>query len=202
MINHFHGLGYEPIVGDSFTGDTPLFIKYNDTGYIDIKPIEELIGETETDALGREYDTSKKTFKVLCRSGWVEPQYIYRHKTDKPLYEVSEDNMGVTVTEDHSLFNVEKKKIKPSEISNDTKLEYYTAQVSGEKKFISITETRARRFARWLKDGTLDRVALPMFNTDSKEAIAAYLDELKDFDPTKVSKTCLAGINFLKNQIK
>lgn len=201
MISHFKGLGYEPIVGDSFTSDTPLFIKYNDTGYIDIKPIEELIGETETDALGREYDTSKKAFKVLCRSGWVQPSYIYRHKTDKPLYEVSEGNMSVTVTEDHSLFDDEQKKIKPSEITETTKLEYYTNQVSGEKKFISITETRARRFARWLKDGTLDRVALPMFNTDNNEAIAAYLDELKDFDPTKVSKTCLAGIEYLKNKL-
>ena len=36
---------YEPIVGDSFTGDTPLFIKYKDTGLIDIKPVEEIINK-------------------------------------------------------------------------------------------------------------------------------------------------------------
>ena len=29
MIYHFSGLGYQPIVGDSFTPDTPLFIKYD-----------------------------------------------------------------------------------------------------------------------------------------------------------------------------
>ena len=54
MISHFSTISakfgldderynYTPIVGDSFTGDTPLFIKYNNTGLIDIKPIEELI---------------------------------------------------------------------------------------------------------------------------------------------------------------
>ena len=61
MISHFSKLGYEPIVGDSFTGDTPIFIKYKDSGLIDIKPIEELINEKEIkiDALGREYDYSK-----------------------------------------------------------------------------------------------------------------------------------------------
>ena len=45
MISHFHDLGYQPIVGDSFTPDTPLFVKYDENGAIDIKPIEELINE-------------------------------------------------------------------------------------------------------------------------------------------------------------
>ena len=166
MISHFKKIGYEPIVGDSFTGDTPLFIKYDDSGLIDIKPIEELIGETETDVLGREYDTSVKTYKVLCRSGWVAPEYIYRHKTEKPLYEVSEGDMSVTVTEDHSLFNEAQKKIKPSKINGETRLEYYTKDVVGDRQCVSINTTRAKRFARWLKNGTLDRVALPMLNTD------------------------------------
>jgi DNA polymerase elongation subunit (family B) len=34
MISHFKSIGYEPIVGDSFTADTPLFIKYNISGCI------------------------------------------------------------------------------------------------------------------------------------------------------------------------
>ena len=127
MISHFTKLGYEPVVGDSVTGDTPLFIKYNDTNLIDIKTISELIDESqiEVDFLGREYDYSKKNYKVLCRSGWCEPSYIYRHKTDKDIYEVSDGDTMVEVTEDHSLFDDQKKKIKPSEITQDTKLEYY-----------------------------------------------------------------------------
>ncbi|MDE5888829.1 MAG: hypothetical protein K2H20_02290, partial [Bacilli bacterium] len=132
MISHFNKLGYKPIVGDSFTGDTPLFIKYNDTNFIDIKPVSDLINENEIniDVLNREYDYSKKNYKVLCRSGWVEPSYIYRHKCNKPIYEISEGNMMVEVTEDHSLFNNKQEKIKPSEINNETKLEYYNSNIS------------------------------------------------------------------------
>ena len=127
MISHFTRLGYEPIVGDSFTEDTPVFIKYNKTNDIDILPISKLINEDniKIDKLGREYDTSKKDFKVLCRSGWKEASYIYRHKTDKDIYEIKDNSMVVEVTEDHSLFNDKQEKIKPSEITNETKLEYY-----------------------------------------------------------------------------
>lgn len=128
MISHFVGLGYKPIVGDSFTGDTPLFVKYNDSNLIDIKTIAEMIDEdsVEVDVFGREYDYSKKNYKVLCRSGWCEPSYIYRHKTSKPIYTVSEGEMSIDVTEDHSLFTEDKKEIKPSQINQTTKLEYYT----------------------------------------------------------------------------
>lgn len=128
MISHFVGLGYKPIVGDSFTGDTPLFVKYNNSNLIDIKTIAEMIDEAsvEVDVLGREYDYSKKNYKVLCRSGWCEPSYIYRHKTSKPIYTVSEGEMSIDVTEDHSLFTEDKKEIKPSQIKSTTKLEYYT----------------------------------------------------------------------------
>ena len=81
------------------------------------------------DVLGREYDYSKKNYEVLCRSGWVEPSYIYRHKTDKPIYRVENENMAVDVTEDHSLFNSKQEKIKPSEISEKTELEYFSEQL-------------------------------------------------------------------------
>ena len=135
MISHFKNIGYEPIVGDSFTSDTPLLIKY-DNNLIDIKPISWLIDEenVKTDLFGREYDYSRKNYKVLCRSGWVRPSYIYRHKTTKDIYEVEDsDNVRVDVTEDHSLFNDKKEKIKPSTISDDTKLEYYNGSLLGER---------------------------------------------------------------------
>lgn len=127
MIHHFKNLGYEPIVGDSFTGDTPLFIRHVDTGLIDIRPVSELFDEkkAEKDALGREYDTSGKPYEVLCRSGWVRPEYIYRHDADKPIYRVSDNEGYVDVTEDHSLFTEDRKKVKPSEISEETRLERY-----------------------------------------------------------------------------
>ena len=91
MISHFSNLGYKfsdmigndnpedynysPIVGDSFTPDTPIFIKYDKSGMIDIVTIEAVMNKKEIkiDELGREYDYSEKDFSVLCRSGWVKP---------------------------------------------------------------------------------------------------------------------------------
>ena len=202
MIYHFSKIGYEPIVGDSFTADTPLFIKYDISGKIDIKPISELIGETEIDALGREYDTSKKPYKVLCRSGWVRPEYIYRHKTNKPLYTVSEGNMSVTVTEDHSLFDDNKNKIKPSEISTNTKLEYYTDKFWYGEGSHKVNNSVITTTARMLKRGTLDRVPMFLFNDVSSDHIKIFLNELKGWDYSNASKTCQAGIQFLERKNK
>lgn len=138
MISHFNKLGYTPIVGDSFTGDTPLFIKYKKdydfkkAGWIDIKPVSEIFDEdsSEIDGLGREYDYSEKPYWVLCRSGWCDSKYVYRHGTDKDIYRVTDDKTGVMVdvTEDHSLYNDKQQEIKPSEIDENTKLEYFTGK--------------------------------------------------------------------------
>jgi DNA polymerase elongation subunit (family B) len=201
MISHFKNIGYEPIVGDSFTADTPLFIKYDISGKIDIKPISELIGETEVDILGREYDTSEKPYKVLCRSGWVKPNYIYRHKTDKPLYKVSEGNMSVTVTEDHSLFNEKQEKIKPSEINQNTRLEYYKDKFWYGEGSHKVHGSVITSTARMLKRGTLDRVPTFLFNDVSLDYIKMFINELEGWDYSNTSKTCQAGINFLKYKL-
>ena len=201
MISHFTSIGYTPIVGDSFTGDTPLFIKY-DNGIIDIVPISDLIGDTEMDDLGREYDVSDKPYKVLCRSGWVKPEYIYRHKTKKPLYEVSDGDMTVMVTEDHSLFNNKQEKIKPSEINKDTRLEYYGHEIESNYEYEWLNEKRALRMAKWLKDGTLNQVPTPLLNTKKINCIKVFLGELQNFDFNNATKTCRAGILFLKEKLK
>ena len=195
MIGHFTNLGYMPIVGDSFTKDTPVFVKYED-GYIDIKPIEEVIDESkiEVDELGREYDYSKKTFKVLCRSGWVEPSYIYRHKTDKPIYEVSDGNMKVEVTQDHSLFNDKQEKIKPSEITKDTRLEYYNGVIDHKISDCSIEDAIE---AAVLCKGR--KFSIPMYVLNANiEAKEAFIEELGDFDILSLTKTEQAKILFIK----
>ena len=201
MISHFTKLGYTPIVGDSFSGDTPLFIKYDDTNYIDIKPIEELIGETQTDALGREYDYSDKPYKVLCRSGWMHPKYIYRHKTNKPLYTIEDGNMNITVTEDHSLFNEKQEKIKPSEITKDTALEYYTKPIEVEHENRWLNERRAKWCAKIIVNGYENRVPRALLNTNNVDYIRIFLDGVKDIDHSKMSKTYQAGISFLNQKL-
>lgn len=217
MIYHFSNISkfgnrqlseeynYKPIVGDSFTADTPLFTKDNETGFIDIQPISELINETEinTDVLGREYDYSKKNYKVLCRRGWVEPSYIYRHKTDKPIYRVNKidgiDSVLVEVTEDHSLFDSEQQKIKPSEIKENTKLEYYENDIH-TNLFHSDDDDYIRGFA----ERTNPSIKIPkmIINADKKtrERYLKYLDEyLPNYIKLELnfSKTFIAGYNFI-----
>ena len=207
MISHFTKLGYTPIVGDSFTEDTPLFIRYNNVddetsyGMIDIKPIGKLIDESriEIDALGREYDRSEKSYQVLCRSGWCDVKYIYRHKTNKPIYEVSDENMRVEVTEDHSLFNDKQEKIKPSEINSSTKLEYYTKML--EHRSVDLMSVKQVKItANLIKNGSIDNVPCAILNASS-ELVKVFLEVLgDDFEPK--TKTCLAAIQYLKTLTK
>jgi DNA polymerase elongation subunit (family B) len=159
MIYHFKNLGYEPIVGDSFIGETEFLVKYNNTNEIKSVPVKELIDETkiEIDALGREYDMSKKNYKVLCRSGWLEPTYLYRHKTNKDIYHIEKDGCVFDVTEDHSLFNDERNKIKPSEITRETKFEYYkNSSPSHENKPLIIKKYKTNDYVYDISlDGTV-----------------------------------------------
>lgn len=198
MISHFKSIGYEPIVGDSFTGDTPVFIKYKDTGMINILPIEELIGKTETDALGREYDVDEKPFYVLCRSGWHDVKYIYRHKTDKPLYEISDGSTSVTVTEDHSVFNDKQEKMKPSEITESTKLEYYTDKVE-TKELHSISEENAKTLGLLFKNRTLKRIPTTVLNS-SRKIKNKFLEGANGVNNNDLDKTSLAQLFFIQNQ--
>lgn len=204
MIGHFTGLGYTPIVGDSFTADTPLFIKY-DNGFIDIKPISGLINENEIkiDVLGREYDYSQKNYKVLCRSGWVEPSYIYRHKTNKNIYSV-EDNEGtyIEITEDHSLYNSDKEKIKPSQITQNTVLEKWNNEIVPNR--IRLQDNKIVSYAKFT---ALHPYKIPciILNSDS-ETCKKFLLSLKlyvtrDINLSNFSKTFIAGIKYIENHV-
>lgn len=202
MIGWFTNLGYKPLVGDSFTGDTPLFIKDNKTGLIDIKPISELMNDEyiNRDVLGREYDYSKKDYKVLCRSGWVEPSYIYRHKTDKPIYRVQDENMTIDVTEDHSLFNSEQEKIKPNEIDKNTKLEYYNKHL----QTVSYNITDKKKLENYAKVVARSGLKIPKriinANKETREIFVNYLNKYltKEVNIQNFSKTFVAGYNFIK----
>ena len=202
MIGWFTKLGYKPLVGDSFTGDTPLFIKDNKTGLIDIKSISELMNEEyiNKDVLGREYDYSKKDYKVLCRSGWVELSYIYRHKTDKSIYRIEDDNMTVDVTEDHSLFNSKKEKIKPNEINKETILEYYTEQL----QTVSYNITNNKQLENYAKVVARSGLKIPKriinANKETRNVFISYLNKYltKEVNIQNFSKTFVAGYNFIK----
>lgn len=199
MISHFKKIGYEPIVGDSFTSDTPLFLKY-DNGIIDIKPISCLIDEKkiETDSLGREYDYSKKHYKVLCRSGWVSPNYIYRHKTDKDIYNVSDKSTNIDVTEDHSLYDNECKKIKPSEISDDTKLEYYNKLILNSVT-VECNEKLIETIAELVNKDAIKKIPTKLLNI-SNDDTRKFMN-LIDKNVKHKSKTVQAGLMYMENKL-
>ena len=200
MIHHFTNLGYTPIVGDSVLHDTPLFIKYNSNNNIDIKPISEIINEDKIkiDELGREYDYSKKNYKVLCRNGWEDVKYVYRHRTNKDIYNINDGISNVYVTEDHSLFNENKVKIKPSEVNENTKLEYHTHNIK-DTNGLPLTEKMCVTLAKMTLNGHIDRVPLSILNAPN-ECKKIFLNTFEnEYTNQNLSKTCQAGILFLKS---
>ena len=205
MIHHFDKLGYKPIVGDSFTPDTPLFIRYKDGGEIDIRPVEQLINprEIKIDELGREYDYSEKPFEVLCRSGWMSPEYIYRHKCDKDIYEIIDGDMRVEVTEDHSLFNSDKVKIKPSEINENTKLEYYTGEIKGlEKEYFAHYWDRIGESVAITPEKHSHVIPSSVYNTTKENMKLFYDSFMKHYKEDIVySKTVVAGLQYIKKML-
>ena len=201
MISWFTKLGYTPIVGDSFLGDTPLFVKYDKNNIIDIRPISELINEREikTDLLNREYDYSEKDYKVLCRSGWVKPSYIYRHKTYKDIYEVTDGDMQINVTEDHSLYDKNKKELNPKNITEKTELEYYEEPLK-VLHYFSLNDVEIEDLSIKVANGELDRVPIEILNT-TRENMSKFLSffQYHSMEKEKYTKTCLAGIQYLFN---
>lgn len=199
MISHFKKLGYDPIVGDSFTSDTPVFIKYKKNGFIDIKPISEIINKNEIhkDELNREYDLSEKPYLVLCRSGWSEVKYVYRHKTNKNIYEIKNNDTKIEVTEDHSLFNIDKIKIKPSEINNDTQLEYNTNKIESNSMLLS--KKQINIIINLITNNKLNRIPLQLLNS-TIENKKYFIENFKNIK--KNNKTLDAGILYLKCSIE
>ena len=203
MISHFTNIGYTPIVGDSFSSDTPVFVRDKKTNLIGIKPIKDLINEDKirVDELGREYDYSPKDYEVWCRSGWVDVSYIYRHKTDKEIYTVEDGDMKIDVTEDHSLYNEGQEEIKPSEINDDTKLEYKDINPSDWCR-LNMPLPQLMTSAKVLARGYLEAIPDTVLNV-SKGETKVFLDTFKAiYNGQVLSKACQAGLLFMKKKIK
>lgn len=201
MIKRFSDLRYFPIVGDSFTSDTPIYVKYNFTNLLDIVPISSIIDSNaiQVDGLGREYDYSKKYLKILCRSGWCEPTYIYRHKTNKDIYRISDKDLCVDVTEDHSVYDINKKEMSPKEINKNTKLEYFNGTLDFHT--IQQDDMTIQSYITDFNNGIMDAVPCHLLNA-TIENKKKFLDNinLSLLNDCK-NKILLAGILYLKNSV-
>lgn len=154
MISHFKSIGYEPIVGDSVTYDTPIIIKYDDNK-IDILPICDLFDNNNAiDCENEQYrDFSVKNYKVLTRNGWQKIDYIYKHKTNKSLKRIETKNGVIDCTEDHSLFDKDGNEVKPSELKRGDNLEIYSNNIDYCSES-NITKNEAWLYGFFMADGS------------------------------------------------
>lgn len=203
MLKWFTDIKYEGIVCDSVTGDTPLFVKYNKNHLINILPIEELFDNehciTKND--GRQYDLLTKDYQILCRSGWCNPQYFYKHETKKDVYRVNDNKSIVDVTKDHSLFNDSQEEVKPTEINENTKLEYYNGESIFDKFNVFENDDKfLKTQAALIKNHKVDRLTIQILNgtLNNKKKFLELVSDI-DFNINDYSKTLVAGIQFLKN---
>jgi len=142
--------GYKPLVGDSVTADTPVYIKYED-GTIDIKAICDLFDENGIIGDDNLRDHSIKPYQILTRSGWRHIKYVYKHGTDKKIHNIVTKDRYVNVTEDHSLFQngVE---IKPSELKRGDIIDVIDVPFSEIKSEMSLDKAWLMGF--FLGDGS------------------------------------------------
>jgi len=135
---YVESLNHKVYYGDSVIGETPVLVRYNKK-FIDLIKIQDLCWINATSNLGESYSKYyiykshdkefirpnmffKTDIEVYTENGWSKIKKTIRHKTNKRLYRISTLNSIVTVTEDHSLLNDKKEKIKPEECTTDTKL--------------------------------------------------------------------------------
>ena len=206
MTHWFKQRGYEPIVGDSFLYDTPIYIKYKDNGLIDIKTISEAFDKEkcDVDLLGREYDCSEKPYFVLCRGGWVDVKYVYRHKTDKDIHRVVFGDGLIDVTSDHSLFDENKCKLHSKNVTpNETKLEmsiFNVKDITNNKYGYSKNESIKMGEELAISEDENKRVPIEIINSNNStrkwflEGFMGKISKTKLDDNNKLLKS---GINFL-----
>lgn len=110
---------------DSVTGDTPIYIKLDmgaekdkSIGVIDIVTIDEVVKNRYT--------------TVLTRHGWGSVMGYKAHSVKKAIYRVEVPQGFVDVTEDHSLFNIDREEITPKFIVAGDNIEIYNRKIKTE----------------------------------------------------------------------
>lgn len=123
-----HKYGGHLVYGDSVTGDTPILIRYPNK-MIDIKTIETLSSSwTEYEGFKagesnrREKQQTLTELEAWTSSGWAKINRVIRHKTKKSMFRINTHTGCVDVTEDHSLLDENKTKVKPTEVEVGFKL--------------------------------------------------------------------------------
>ena len=154
MVRHFtEKHGFKPLVGDSVTYDTPVYIRYkSQKNYIDILPICDLFNKNSKFLDIEKYrDFEEKPFEVLTRNGWKKIKYVYRHDTNKKIHRITTKDRLINVTEDHSLFQ-NGKEVKPSELKRFDNIDTY--EIPKNKVATGLNINTAYLYGFFLGDGS------------------------------------------------
>lgn len=115
--------------GDSVVGETPIMIKRNNCN--ELLPIEELDTDYELYRDGKEcIDYSNKNVYVMTEDGYSKILKVIRHRTNKKLFRITTHIGSVIVTEDHSLLDLNKNKIKPQDCAIGTSLLHWIPELT------------------------------------------------------------------------
>lgn len=155
--------------GDSVTGDTPLLVLKN--GFINVVSIQELNDEwvpyENFKPLDKERTNKQQTYadyKVWTNEGWSKINRVIRHKTVKKMYRIKTDIGTVDVTEDHSLLDINKKIIKPTECVIGTELLHGFPKEFPENGFQDMTEYQMESLIEDIYNGMIDKIPYEILN--------------------------------------
>ncbi len=109
-------LGMKTYYGDSVIGETPIMIMRDDK--LEIIAIQDLLWNDSSNIVSsnnKEIIINDGSIKIYTENGWTPLKKCIRHRTTKKLYKVNTALGFITVTEDHSLLNLKKEKVKPQD---------------------------------------------------------------------------------------
>ena len=189
-------VGAKLTYGDSVTGDTPLLVMKN--GFVDVVSIQELNDETWIPYEEfKPFDTNRKNkqqcysgYKVWTNEGWSKINRVIRHKTVKGIYRIT-TNMGcVDVTEDHSLLDVRKNIIKPTECKIGTELLHNFPKEYPQYMYSDQSTYEMQRVIDDLHSGMMNKIPYEILNgkrSDRKKFILMFYkngNEIKNMPKT------------------
>jgi len=163
-------VGAKLTYGDSVTGDTPLLIKINN--YVDVITIEELNNNWIPYNEFKPYDTNRKDkeqtecdYEIWTNEGWSKINRVIRHKTIKKIYRITTHIGTIDVTEDHSLLDINKNIIKPTECKIGMELLHHFPREFPFNKFIDKTDSEMNNIINALYDGMIGKIPFDILNT-------------------------------------
>lgn len=197
------------VYGDSITGDEPLLLM-NPDGIIEIKTIASICVEEDWEQYEnfKPHDTiqsnrrfkqkSYTDYKVFTNGNWNPIKKVIRHKTNKKIYRVNTHTGCIDVTEDHSLLNHNREKIKPDDLivgktilahSFPNEFQEFNLLVS---QSYQITPNEAKVWGFFMGDGSCgfykcnsdDKYSWELNNNNIKR-LEYYKEILEEFEPIK-----------------